>query len=113
MIKIFSGFLSSILLLSITLSAQPKYEFRGVWIATVSNIDFPSSKTMSTDAQKAEFIKILDMHQRNGMNAIVMQIRPATDAFYPSQLEPWSEFLTGTQGKPPHPYYDPLEFMIE
>lgn len=94
-------------------TAQPKYEFRGVWIATVSNIDFPSSKTMSSWEQKAEFTKILDMHQRNGMNAIVMQIRPATDAFYPSQLEPWSEFLTGVQGKPPVPYYDPLEFMIE
>ena len=94
-------------------TAQPKYEFRGVWIATVSNIDFPSSKTMNSWEQKAEFVKILDMHQRNGMNAIVMQIRPATDAFYPSQLEPWSEFLTGVQGKPPVPYYDPLEFMIE
>ena len=113
MIKIFSGFLCAIFMFSMAASAQPKYEFRGVWIATVSNIDFPSSKTMSSDAQKAEFIKILDMHQRNGMNAIVMQIRPATDAFYPSQLEPWSEFLTGTQGKPPYPYYDPLEFMIE
>ncbi len=52
------------------------------------------------------------MHKRNGMNAVVVQIRPATDAFYPSQYEPWSEWLTGTQGKPPSPYYDPLEFMI-
>ena len=92
--------------------AQPKYEFRGVWIATVENIDFPSKRTLSTEAQKAEFIDILDMHKRNGMNAVVVQIRPATDAFYPSQLEPWSEYLTGVQGKPPVPYYDPLEFMI-
>lgn len=94
------------------LSAQPKYEFRGVWVATVTNIDWPSSKYLSTDSQKTEFIKLLDMHQRNGMNAIIAQIRPATDAFYPSQYEPWSEWLTGTQGKPPMPYYDPLEFMI-
>ena len=92
--------------------AQPKYEFRGVWVATVANIDWPSNKYLSTDSQKTEFIKLLDMHQRNGMNAIIAQIRPATDAFYPSQYEPWSEWLTGTQGKPPIPYYDPLEFMI-
>jgi len=99
-------------LFTFNLSAQPKYEFRGVWVATVDNIDWPSEKYLSTDSQKIEFIKLLEMHQRNGMNAIIAQIRPATDAFYPSQYEPWSEWLTGTQGKPPVPYYDPLEFMI-
>ena len=92
--------------------AQPKYEFRGVWVATVDNIDFPTKKTLNSYIQKAEFINLLDMHKRNGMNAVVVQIRPAADAFYPSQYEPWSEWLTGTQGKPPFPYYDPLEFMI-
>lgn len=93
--------------------AQSTQEFRGVWIATVDNIDWPSRKGLPVDSQKAEFIRILDMHQRNGMNAVVMQIRPATDAFYPSPYEPWSEWLTGKQGRPPMPYYDPLEFMIE
>ena len=68
--------------------------------------------TSVLNSQKAEFISLLDMHKRNGMNAVVVQIRPAADAFYPSQYEPWSEWLTGTQGKPPVPYYDPLEFMI-
>jgi uncharacterized lipoprotein YddW (UPF0748 family) len=92
--------------------AQYKYEFRGVWVATVGNIDFPSSKFLSSDAQKEEFIHLLDMHKRNGMNAVVVQIRPAADAFYPSQYEPWSEFLTGKQGTPPNPYFDPLKFMI-
>ena len=92
--------------------AQHKQEFRGVWVATVDNIDWPSSKLLSTDSQKIEFTKLLDMHQRNGMNAVITQIRPATDAFYPSQYEPWSEWLTGIQGHPPIPYYDPLEFMI-
>jgi uncharacterized lipoprotein YddW (UPF0748 family) len=92
--------------------AQNKYEFRGVWVATVGNIDFPSSKFLSTDAQKEEFIHLLDMNKRNGMNAVLVQIRPAADAFYPSQYEPWSEFLTGKQGTPPNPYYDPLKFMI-
>ncbi len=91
----------------------PQYEFRAVWIATVENIDWPSKKGLPSDQQKAEFIKILDMHKRNGMNAVIMQIRPVTDAFYPSQYEPWSEYLTGQQGKPPSPYYDPLEFMIK
>ncbi len=94
------------------LIAQPKYEFRGVWVATVDNIDFPSIKYLSADSQKAEFISLIDMHRRNGLNAVVVQIRPAADAFYPSQYEPWSEWLTGVQGKPPAPSYDPLEFMI-
>ena len=53
------------------------------------------------------------MHQRNGMNAVIVQMRPAADAFYPSPYEPWSEWLTGKQGQPPVPYYDPLQFMIE
>lgn len=53
------------------------------------------------------------MHQQNGMNALIVQIRPTADAFYPSQYEPWSEYLNGTQGLPPTPYYDPLQFMIE
>lgn len=92
--------------------AQPKYEFRGVWVATVDNIDFPSNKFLNSFNQRAEFVNLLDMHKRNGMNAVVVQIRPAADAFYPSQYEPWSEWLTGKQGVPPSPYYDPLQFMI-
>jgi uncharacterized lipoprotein YddW (UPF0748 family) len=98
--------------LSTSVDAQ-KAEFRGVWMATVANIDWPSSKTLSTERQKEEFIQLLDMHQRNGMNAVVVQVRPSADAFYKSSYEPWSEFLTGTQGKAPSPYYDPMEFMIE
>lgn len=94
-------------------TAQPKYEFRGVWVATVDNIDWPSKGNYNVDSQKAEFINLLNMHQRNGMNAIIVQVRPATDAFYPSLYEPWSQWLTGKQGLPPSPYYDPLQFMIE
>ena len=78
-----------------SLIAQPKYEFRGVWIATVDNIDWPSRDNHNPEAQKADFIRILDMHQRNGMNAVVVQVRPAADAFYPSPYEPWSQWLTG------------------
>jgi uncharacterized lipoprotein YddW (UPF0748 family) len=92
---------------------SPKEELRAVWVATVNNIDYPSKPTLSADVQRAEFIALANMHQRNGMNALIVQIRPATDAFYPSPLEPWSQWLTGKQGQPPIPYYDPLQFMIE
>ncbi len=98
---------------SIFAQKSPQYEFRAVWVATVENIDWPSKKGLSAEQQKEEFINLLDMHKRNGMNAIIMQIRPVADAFYPSRFEPWSEYLTGTQGLPPTPYYDPLQFMIE
>lgn len=92
--------------------AQPVFEFRGVWVASVENIDWPSRKGLSVDDQKNEFIRLLDMHQRNGMNTVIVQVRPAADAFYPSQYEPWSEYLMGKQGLPPTPLYDPLDFMI-
>lgn len=93
--------------------AQPRPEMRAVWVATVDNIDWPSKPVVSSAVQKEEFIRLLDMHKRNGMNTLIVQIRPATDAFYPSALEPWSQWLTGVQGKPPYPYYDPLYFMID
>ncbi|MFI5185800.1 MAG: glycoside hydrolase family 10 protein, partial [Chitinophagales bacterium] len=89
------------------------YEFRGVWIATVDNTDWPAKGMVDAESQKAEFIRQLDLHKQNGMNAVIVQVRPAADAFYPSQYEPWSQWLTGVQGRPPSPYYDPLQFMIE
>ena len=101
------------LLFSLFVAAQPKYEFRGVWIASVANIDWPKGGMTDPAAQRADFIRMLDQHQRNGMNAMIVQIRPAADAFYPSSYEPWSEWLTGEQGKAPVPYWDPLAFMIE
>lgn len=94
-------------------TAQPKYEFRAAWVATVDNIDWPSRGNFNAESQKAEYISLLEMHKRNGLNAVIVQVRPATDAFYPSQYEPWSQWLTGKQGTPPFPYYDPLQFMIE
>ncbi len=97
----------------ITQPASPNYEFRAVWVATVDNIDWPDSRTASVDQQKAQFIKMLDMHAANGMNAMIVQVRPAADALYASNHEPWSEFLTGKQGTAPSPLYDPLLFMIE
>lgn len=102
-----------LLILSIISGAQeaPKYEFRGVWIATVNNIDWPSKTGLSENEQKQEAVEMLDMLKENGMNAVIMQIRPTADAFYRSNLEPWSRYLTGTQGGDPG--YDPLEFWIE
>ena len=91
----------------------PKREFRAVWIATVENIDWPSRRGLPVEQQKQEFINLLNTQQRNGMNAVVVQIRPVADAFYASPFEPWSEYLTGTQGQAPYPYYDPLQFMVE
>jgi uncharacterized lipoprotein YddW (UPF0748 family) len=101
-----------LLCLALLATAQPKYEFRAVWIATVDNIDWPSRGNYNTASQKEEFIRQLDLHQQNGMNAVVVQVRPACDAFFPSSYEPWSEWLTGQQGRAPVPFYDPLEFMI-
>jgi uncharacterized lipoprotein YddW (UPF0748 family) len=93
--------------------SQPKYEFRAVWVATVLNIDWPSKNNLAVEDQKAEFIYLLDSLQSLNINAVIVQIRPAADAFYPSTFEPWSEYLTGMQGLPPAPFYDPLKFMIE
>lgn len=90
-----------------------KREFRGVWIATVSNIDWPSKPGLPAEKQKQEFIELLDYHEAMGVNAVIVQIRPASDALYNSNYEPWSYWLTGKQGKKPKPYYDPLEFMIK
>jgi uncharacterized lipoprotein YddW (UPF0748 family) len=81
-------------------------------VATVDNIDWPTKGNYNADSQRAEYIKLLDMHRRNGMNAVVVQVRPAADAIYPSPYEPWSEWLTGRQGMPPAPYYDPLAIMV-
>jgi uncharacterized lipoprotein YddW (UPF0748 family) len=105
--------LGCLFLFASNLFSQSKSEFRGVWIASVDNIDWPLKGMTNPDSQRVEFIRQLDMHKSNGMNAVIVQVRPAADAFYPSQLEPWSQWLTGVQGQPPSPYYDPLEFMIK
>jgi len=91
----------------------PKREFRGVWVATVKNIDWPSRPGLHSNLQKEELIKIFDEHQKNRMNAIMFQVRPSADAFYAKGEELWSAFITGEQGKAPAPFYDPLEFAIE
>lgn len=88
-------------------------EFRAVWVATVENIDWPTRPGLPVEQQKSEAIAILDQAARLHMNAIVLQVRTAADALYDSPIEPWSYYLTGTQGKAPEPYYDPLKFWID
>ena len=91
----------------------PTREFRGAWIATVANIDWPSQEGLSTDRQQAELRGLLDRAVELGLNAVVLQVRPAADALYASELEPWSEFLTGREGQAPSPFYDPLAFAVD
>ncbi len=88
-------------------------EFRGVWVATVDNIDWPSKRTLTTDQQKTELTHIMDVAAGMNLNAVILQVRPSADALYASKLEPWSEYLTGKQGRAPDPYYDPLSFAVQ
>jgi uncharacterized lipoprotein YddW (UPF0748 family) len=92
---------------------KPNREFRAAWIATVANLDWPSTNALSTANQKADLVAMLDRAVQLKLNVIIFQVRPACDAMYASTLEPWSEYLTGTMGKAPEPFYDPLEFAIE
>lgn len=86
-------------------------EFRGVWVATVSNINFPSQAGLTAATQQQELVDLLDVMVAHNLNAIVFQVRPESDAFYPSELEPWSRYLTGAQGGDPG--FDPLAYLIE
>ncbi len=90
----------------------PPREFRGAWLATVANLDWPSQPGLSVAAQKAELTALLDRAAQLKLNAVILQVRPMADAAYASPLEPWSEFLTGRMGKAPEPFYDPLAFAV-
>ena len=107
--------LFAILLLSIVSFAQQlppvEREFRAAWIATVDNIDFPTKRTLTADEQKAELAAAVALAKRLRLNALIFQVRPATDAVYASKLEPWSEYLTGQMGRPQT--FDPLAFLVE
>ncbi len=107
-------FTSSSLIFAQNKEVMPlKREFRGVWVATVTNIDWPSRPGLSVDQQKQELIGILEQHKQTGINAIMLQIRPTADALYAKSRELWSSWLMGKQGLAPSPGYDPLEFAIK
>ena len=89
----------------------PSREFRAMWLSSVVNIDWPSAAGLSAEEQQAEYLAWLDLAQELGLNAVIAQVRPTADAFWPSRFEPWSMYLTGTQGQDPG--YDPLAFQID
>jgi len=88
-------------------------DFRGLWVSTVVNIDYPSKPTTDSEKLKAEAIRILDFAKDTGFNAVFLQVRPTADAFYKSDIFPWSRYLTGKQGVAPANGFDPLEFWVE
>lgn len=88
-----------------------KEQFRGVWISTVFNLDFPNQKNMSEEAYKANYRELLNNLENLNMNSVIFQVRPKGDAFYESDINPWSEYLTGKQGRSPG--WDPMAWMIE
>jgi uncharacterized lipoprotein YddW (UPF0748 family) len=90
----------------------PKRELRGAWIASVYNLDWPTSRSSTPAQQQAQLTRILDTLVNTGINAVFLQIRPESDALYQSSIEPWSYWLTGTQGVAPSPLWDPLSFAI-
>lgn len=92
---------------------DPQREFRAAWVATVANIDWPSNRNLTSEQQQEELIALMDRAAELNLNSIIFQVRPHCDALYASELEPWSEYLTGSMGKPPEPFYDPLELAIE
>lgn len=96
-----------------TRAPPPRREFRGLWVATVNNLDWPSRPGLPTDQQQAELLAILDRAASLRMNAVVFQVRPEFDALYVSSDEPWSRYLTGRQGQAPSPLWDPLAFAVD
>ena len=95
-----------------TKAQYAKPEMRAVWVATIGNIDWPEVPTTDTTILKDSYIKLLEKHRQMGINTMIVQIRPAADAFFPSPFEPWSQWLTGKQGRAPMASFDILKFMI-
>lgn len=92
---------------------RPAREFRGAWIATVANLDWPSRPGLATAVQKSELVAIIEKAAQLRLNVLIFQVRSGADAMYSSPIEPWSEFLSGQMGTAPDPPYDPLAFAIE
>ena len=87
-------------------------DFRGLWVASVLNIDYPSKPTIDAETLKNEALEILEHAQKVGLNAVFLQVRPTADALYNSSFFPWSKYLTGVQGQIPQDDFDPLAFWI-
>ncbi len=114
--KLLPYIITFLFVIQFSTSAQqipPKREFRAVWVATVANLDWPSTNNLSTAVQKSQLISILDSLKALNFNSVIFQVRDECDALYDSPYEPWSYWLTGQQGKAPNPYYDPLQFAVQ
>lgn len=101
---------------SLRIDAAPKHEMRGMWVASVYGIDWPSvagSTSAAAEAQKKELLGLLDLARNSGMNSVLLQVRPMADALYKSSLEPWSAYLTGSRGVAPAGGWDPLEYAVK
>jgi uncharacterized lipoprotein YddW (UPF0748 family) len=94
----------------LSLTQLTKADLQGTWIASVHNINFPSKQGLPVEVQKQQASRLLDAAKAAGLNAVMLQVRPESDALYNSTLEPWSRYLTGTQGQ--NPGYDPLAYFI-
>ena len=113
--KKFTAVLLSIIMFvdifSFNVSAADSKSMRGAWVSTVVNLDFPSKSNLSADEQKKELSTMFDNLKAMGINTVMFQVRPCGDALYKSSINPWSQYLTGTQGKDPG--YDPLAYAVE
>lgn len=99
--------------LPLAASAAEAKPFRAVWVSTVYNLDYPSAATANSSKLKSEADAILDNCKSMGMTAVILQVRPSGDAFYPSNIYPWSKYLTGSQGTAPSDGFDPLQYWID
>lgn len=91
----------------------PLRDLRGAWITSVFNLDWPTNRLATPATQQAELIRTLDTLRATGFNTVFLQVRTGSDALYQSNYEPWSYYLTGTEGVAPVPFWDPLQFAIE
>ncbi|MBC7847700.1 MAG: family 10 glycosylhydrolase [Flavobacterium sp.] len=118
-----SLFISLLLINTLTTNAQcitntefnkstPKRDLRGVFVASVFNLNWPTNRLATPAVQQAELITILDNLKANGYNSVFLQVRSECDAMYVSSIEPWSQWQTGTQGLAPSPLWDPLTFAV-
>ena len=105
-------FLLSLWLVPLANAQNAKHEFRGAWVASVANLDWPSCNGCASSVQQTQLVQIMDGLKEAGVNAVVFQVRTESDALYDSPYEPWSYWLTGEQGTAPDPFFDPLELAV-
>jgi uncharacterized lipoprotein YddW (UPF0748 family) len=91
----------------------PLRDLRGAWVTSVFNLDWPTNRAASPATQQAELLRIMDTLRNTGFNTIFLQVRTGSDALYQSPYEPWSYYLTGTEGVAPSPLWDPLQFAVD